>query len=272
MSLLAELQRRNVFRVATFYVVAGWVLLQAGDLLFDALGVPPWASSCCWAAVARFPFALFFAWAYRAHARRAEARTRGRARRVDHRADRHETQHPDRRTAGPRDRSRRGQLVRPPQRCGQRPMWTSPTSAGAATAGTPADQRVEARIAAAQAFDCGAAIREHERRKGQRVFFGRPDRRTPERARERSGPARDRPHVVVRVQGQGRKDCRRGATNCRWITCSRAAYASPATRCASPHSSSAHPTARTSGRKPMTAASTIFSRCRTRSPGRSSMR
>ncbi len=42
MSLLAELQRRNVFRVATFYVVAGWVLLQAGDLLFDVLGVPPW--------------------------------------------------------------------------------------------------------------------------------------------------------------------------------------------------------------------------------------
>jgi hypothetical protein len=43
MSLLGELQRRNVFRVATFYLVAGWVLLQAGDLLFNALGVPAWA-------------------------------------------------------------------------------------------------------------------------------------------------------------------------------------------------------------------------------------
>ncbi len=42
MPLLAELKRRNVFRVAMFYGVAAWVLLQVGDLLFGALGVPPW--------------------------------------------------------------------------------------------------------------------------------------------------------------------------------------------------------------------------------------
>jgi len=34
MSLLGELKRRNVFRVAMFYAVASWVLLQVGDLLF----------------------------------------------------------------------------------------------------------------------------------------------------------------------------------------------------------------------------------------------
>jgi hypothetical protein len=42
MSLFAELKGRNVFRVAMLCTVAGWVLLQVGDLLFGALGVPPW--------------------------------------------------------------------------------------------------------------------------------------------------------------------------------------------------------------------------------------
>ena len=65
MSLLAELKRRNVFRVATFYLVAGWVLLQAGDLLFNALGVPPWGLKLLLGMLLLgFPFALVFAWAY----------------------------------------------------------------------------------------------------------------------------------------------------------------------------------------------------------------
>jgi TolB-like protein/tetratricopeptide (TPR) repeat protein len=42
MSLVSELKRRNVFRVAVLYAVASWVLLQVGDLLFSALNVPPW--------------------------------------------------------------------------------------------------------------------------------------------------------------------------------------------------------------------------------------
>lgn len=65
MSLLGELQRRNVFRVATFYAVAAWVLLQAGDLLFNALGVPAWAIKLLLGLLLLgFPFALVFAWAY----------------------------------------------------------------------------------------------------------------------------------------------------------------------------------------------------------------
>ena len=63
--LLAELKRRNVFRVATFYVVAGWVLLQAGDLLFDTLGVPAWSLKLLLGLlVLGFPVALVFAWVY----------------------------------------------------------------------------------------------------------------------------------------------------------------------------------------------------------------
>jgi TolB-like protein/lipoprotein NlpI len=63
--LLAELKRRNVFRVATFYVVAGWVLLQAGDLLFGALGVPDWGLKLLLGLlVLGFPVALVFSWIY----------------------------------------------------------------------------------------------------------------------------------------------------------------------------------------------------------------
>ena len=62
---LEELRRRNVFRVATFYVVAGWVLLQAGGLLFDTLGVPPWSLKLLLGMlVLGFPVALVFAWIY----------------------------------------------------------------------------------------------------------------------------------------------------------------------------------------------------------------
>jgi TolB-like protein/Tfp pilus assembly protein PilF len=65
MSLLSELKRRNVFRVATFYAVAGWVLLQAGDLLFGALDLPPWALKLLLGLlVLGFPLAIFFAWAF----------------------------------------------------------------------------------------------------------------------------------------------------------------------------------------------------------------
>jgi len=39
-SVIAELKRRNVFRVAALYLVAAWVLLQVGDLLFGLLSLP----------------------------------------------------------------------------------------------------------------------------------------------------------------------------------------------------------------------------------------
>jgi TolB-like protein/Flp pilus assembly protein TadD len=42
MALLAELRRRNVFRVAIAYLVAAWVLLQVADVLLPALRLPDW--------------------------------------------------------------------------------------------------------------------------------------------------------------------------------------------------------------------------------------
>jgi len=40
MSLIAELKRRNVFRMGLLWLVAGWVLLQVAGVVLPALGVP----------------------------------------------------------------------------------------------------------------------------------------------------------------------------------------------------------------------------------------
>ena len=65
MSVIAELKRRNVFRVAALYLVAAWVLLQVGDLLFGLLGLPTWTNKLLFAAlVLAFVPALIFSWVY----------------------------------------------------------------------------------------------------------------------------------------------------------------------------------------------------------------
>jgi TolB-like protein len=64
-SLLKELKRRNVFRVATGYLVLGWVVLQITDILAPALRLPEWTMTfVLLLGVVGFPFALFFAWAF----------------------------------------------------------------------------------------------------------------------------------------------------------------------------------------------------------------
>ena len=65
MSLIAELKRRNVIRVAIGYVVLSWLLLQAGDVLLQLLGVPDWGLRLVFAILALgFPVALVLAWIY----------------------------------------------------------------------------------------------------------------------------------------------------------------------------------------------------------------
>ena len=65
MSVIAELKRRNVFRVAALYLVAAWVLLQVGDLLFGLLGLPTSTNKLLFAAlVLGFVPALIFSWVY----------------------------------------------------------------------------------------------------------------------------------------------------------------------------------------------------------------
>jgi TolB-like protein len=64
-SLIKELKRRNVFRVATGYLILGWVVLQITDIVAPALHLPEWTMTLVLLlGVIGFPFALFFAWAF----------------------------------------------------------------------------------------------------------------------------------------------------------------------------------------------------------------
>src|SRR4029450_5974797 len=65
MSLLGELRRRNVIRVALLYLVAGWVILQVAELLTGVLKLPDWTPRLVLGLLALgFPLALIFSWGY----------------------------------------------------------------------------------------------------------------------------------------------------------------------------------------------------------------
>ena len=42
MNLFSELKRRNVFRMAVLYVVAGWLIMQVVGVLIDLGNLPEW--------------------------------------------------------------------------------------------------------------------------------------------------------------------------------------------------------------------------------------
>jgi tetratricopeptide (TPR) repeat protein len=64
-ALLVELKRRSVFRVAAVYAAVAFVMLQAADLVFPALGLPGWTVTLVVAlALFGFPLALVLAWAF----------------------------------------------------------------------------------------------------------------------------------------------------------------------------------------------------------------
>lgn len=63
--LLEELKRRNVIRVAVFYGVAAWLLLQVADILLETLGVPDWGMKLILVILAiGFPIAVIFSWVF----------------------------------------------------------------------------------------------------------------------------------------------------------------------------------------------------------------
>ena len=63
--LIAELQRRNVLRVAILYVIVSWVALQVADVGVSLLGLPLWSGRLVALLLAvGFPVALAFAWIY----------------------------------------------------------------------------------------------------------------------------------------------------------------------------------------------------------------
>ena len=65
MSLLAELKRRNVYKVAVAYAVVGWLLIQVATQVFPFFEIPNWAVRLVvLVIIAGFPIALVIAWAF----------------------------------------------------------------------------------------------------------------------------------------------------------------------------------------------------------------
>jgi TolB-like protein/Flp pilus assembly protein TadD len=64
-SFLAQLRRRQVFKVATIYAVSAWPLIQIADLAVPALGLPDSVmTTLLQVFLVGFPVSLIFAWLY----------------------------------------------------------------------------------------------------------------------------------------------------------------------------------------------------------------
>ena len=64
-NFLAELKRRNVYKVAVAYAIAGWALAQGIAQVFPVFGVPNWVVQLIVVLIViGFPIALVLAWAF----------------------------------------------------------------------------------------------------------------------------------------------------------------------------------------------------------------
>jgi adenylate cyclase len=60
-----QLKERKVIRVGIAYIIAGWVMMQVGEVTFEALGLPPWVLTLLIVIVLLgFPIAVALAWAF----------------------------------------------------------------------------------------------------------------------------------------------------------------------------------------------------------------
>ena len=65
MSFIAELKRRNVFKVGVAYLVGAWLIIQVVDILLDNIGTPAWVLQTLFVVMGvGFFITLFFAWAF----------------------------------------------------------------------------------------------------------------------------------------------------------------------------------------------------------------
>jgi branched-chain amino acid transport system substrate-binding protein len=64
-SLFEELKQRNVFRIGAMYLVAGWILLQFGEVMIDIMALPLWMGRALVVLLALgFPFVVLLAWVF----------------------------------------------------------------------------------------------------------------------------------------------------------------------------------------------------------------
>src|SRR5213595_2380725 len=66
-NFFTELKRRNVYKVAVTYAVAGWLIAQIATQIFPFLEIPNWVVRLIIVLIAiGFPIALVIAWAFEA--------------------------------------------------------------------------------------------------------------------------------------------------------------------------------------------------------------
>src|SRR6266403_1795358 len=64
-NFVAELKRRNVYKVAVAYAVVAWLLIQAASILFPTFDAPPWTMKVFVVVlILGFPAALILSWAF----------------------------------------------------------------------------------------------------------------------------------------------------------------------------------------------------------------
>ncbi len=65
MSLIAELKRRNVFRVGVAYGIVGWLLVEVASVVLPTFNAPEWVMQVfTFLVILGFPLALILAWAF----------------------------------------------------------------------------------------------------------------------------------------------------------------------------------------------------------------
>ncbi len=65
MSLIAELKRRNVFRVGVAYAIVAWLLIEVASVVLPTFKAPEWVLQVCtFLVIFGFPLALILAWAF----------------------------------------------------------------------------------------------------------------------------------------------------------------------------------------------------------------
>ena len=65
MSFIAELKRRNVFRVGAAYAIVGWLLVEVASVLLPTFEAPGWVMKAFASLVILgLPLALILAWAF----------------------------------------------------------------------------------------------------------------------------------------------------------------------------------------------------------------
>jgi TolB-like protein/Tfp pilus assembly protein PilF len=65
MSLIAELRRRNVFRVGAAYAIVGWLLVEVASVVLPTFKAPEWVMQVfTFLVILGFPLALALAWAF----------------------------------------------------------------------------------------------------------------------------------------------------------------------------------------------------------------